>query len=1051
VKTSINKNFTIANRLIVILSLTCLITAIIVISTVYPLIHDTLKKNTVYKNNQLSQEFFMNINKLMFYTFDNLQNIATSELTNTKIQTFNDKLALQKNLYKYIAENNLWKDFIITNDKGQNILTKNLEINEITKELSKKYFDNIIKDNEKHYYILNKNNSKYPQIYCVIPLIIDNNISNILIGQINEIKFQEIITNSKITTGAIFNNDGSLVFQTHDLDQNVLGKQELFNLFTDFNNNPIYELKNIKSAFFKSNFNEKKYLASAFTQNSNLTNIKNDGYTLITILPAKSIFTEFKKGLTKYSIALTILIILIIICVYAFIRKKISYPLTKLLNSVDEVMKGESMEVIEINTRDELESLSKLFKNIIKNLTVSRNEVLTANIKMAQSEAKIKSILNNIIDAIITFDDKGIIQSYSPSAELIFGYKESEIIGKEIKTLLAKESYILYDEHLFVYMNERSKGDDHGFKSEFIALKNNDINFPAALSLSKVLQKNNRNLCIAVIRDITELKQQQQEIISAKDKAEKANAAKSDFLSNMSHEVRTPMNGLTVMSDLLLLTTLNAEQMSYVKVIKDSSDTLVNLISDILDYTDLESGTNKSKLSQINLLEMIDEIILKMNPLAVDKGLKLIVETEDNIPLLVISDKDSITKIFTNLINNAIKFTNNGQVSIKVSHIAQENDFAKFTFVIEDTGIGIAEEHIEAIFEAFNQIDNSDKRKYGGTGLGLTIVKKLVELLAGNLTITSKLGVGSIFKIELNMQVDKASVTKFEQYTQPKEASVIPQPVQVIDNNPEQINKFSPISCLVLISDNQSFNKLNAQLKIHKVETVKINSLELLLSENSSVIKDKKYNTLIIEFEQLISQPLEQIKKLSNELSLIIFKESSDNINSLKEIQFESLDKPFDESQFLEVLNNLNNKLSSINMKQSMETLPANLEASILIVEDHPMNQQLAIISLKKLGYKNITIAENGAEALNKMNDKQFDLILMDCQMPIMDGFEATKKIRELEEFNNIKRVPIIALTADIIKANKNKCTSYGMDEYLNKPLNILKLRDLLGKFISLK
>jgi CheY-like chemotaxis protein len=271
--------------------------------------------------------------------------------------------------------------------------------------------------------------------------------------------------------------------------------------------------------------------------------------------------------------------------------------------------------------------------------------------------------------------------------------------------------------------------------------------------------------------------------------------------------------------------------------------------------------------------------------------------------------------------------------------------------------------------------------------------------------------------------------------------------VEVIEYKGERKNRdLGCIDCLVLVDED--YHLLQEKFDYYSIKLTKINSLteikQLLEDEKSS----KNFNSLIIESSKLSDPELIKfIKDNDNRFSLTVFKQIDDkDIIEIENLSYQLIETPLKEGQLLDVLENIYEKVRRNNMSQNNPMQPK--KNAVLVVEDHPMNQQLAVVSLKKLGYENVHVAVNGKEAVDKVFTQKFDLILMDCQMPEMDGFEATKKIREHEQTNNLKRVPIIALTADIIKADRNKCTSYGMDDYLNKPLNILKLRDVMAKFI---
>jgi PAS domain S-box-containing protein len=670
-------------------------------------------------------------------------------------------------------------------------------------------------------------------------------------------------------------------------------------------------------------------------------------------------------------------------------------------------------------------------------LIVFENVTLTRELeeKVAQRTAELEglaAIVNSSTEAIVGKTTDGVVTSWNPGAERVYGYPASEAVGRDHHFLIPEERRAAEDEN---FAAVRKEGQTRRYETE--RRRRDGSLVPVAITAFPVRGDHGIHRVATIGEDITERLRTQRELVAAREAALESSRLKSEFMATMSHEIRTPMNGVIGLTTLLLQTPLDAVQRQYAEGIRTAGEALLALINDILDFSKLEAGKVQLDLTPFEPRRLIDEVAGLFAEQAHGKGLELIAHCEPGVPEFLLGDSRALRQILLNLVANAVKFTGKGEVAVQ----AGINDSASLTprlrFEVRDTGIGITPEQQRVIFDAFAQADASTTRRYGGTGLGLAICRRLAEALGGEIGVSSMPGEGSVFWVSVPV-----SKTEIE------------------ESGRDAAQMELPAGTRVLVVDDNATNRLvlEQQLTAWGLEPEVVeDGLTALARLRAGEEEDTPIALAILDLCMPGLSGLELAQEIGRDPALAstpIVLLTSAGQPEQSELQRagirEWLTKPVRSSDLYERINRLIGRAPASIRHPAPALTPtphAAGRARLLVVEDNQVNQLVAKSMAEKLGY-DVDIVGDGAEAVRATQRGDYAAVLMDCHMPVMDGFAATRAIRSRP--GPAGSLPIIAMTAGVLDEDRERCSEAGMDDYLSKPVNIAELEAALDRWARL-
>jgi PAS domain S-box-containing protein len=621
--------------------------------------------------------------------------------------------------------------------------------------------------------------------------------------------------------------------------------------------------------------------------------------------------------------------------------------------------------------------------------------------------------------AIVTVQRGGeadnAVVSWNPAAERLFGYTAEEAVGRNVDDLVAKNEEV-HDEAVRI----TREGFTGGTRLVTRRTRKDGSLVDVEMLGAPVVVGGERERDIVIYHDITELQR-------ARRDAEAATRAKSAFLATMSHEIRTPLNAVIGMTGLLLDTPLSPEQRGFAEVVRSSGDALLGVINDILDFSKIEAGRLELERTPFDLRECLESSLELVAAAVARKGLDIAYDMEPDVPAAVVGDVTRLRQIIINLLTNAVKFTERGEVVLTVSAERLDGDDQgrfRLHFAVRDTGIGIPEDRMEGLFESFSQVDPSTTRRYGGTGLGLAISRRLAEAMGGRMWAESEVGQGSTFHFTIEAEASEAPTRAYERRGAPQLEG---RRVLVVDDNATNRQ--------ILARQTKAWGMLprDTESPAESLEWIR---------------RGDPFDVAILDMQMPGMDGLDLAREIRRhrdaDLLPLVMLTSLGRSDETTDVDFAAyLTKPIKPSQLFDTM--LDVFGAQAEPEPSVEPAPVLADRPplrILVVEDNAVNQQLALLLLEKVGYR-ADVAANGVEALEALERQPYDLVLMDVEMPEMDGLEATRRIHQRW---GKQRPHIVAVTANALEGERELCLQAGMDDYITKPIRMEELTAALTK-----
>jgi PAS domain S-box-containing protein len=747
-------------------------------------------------------------------------------------------------------------------------------------------------------------------------------------------------------------------------------------------------------------------------------------HTILLSYDRTDFFDAAAKDVNYLIAVFSLPIVGMLIAIYLIYRQILTRPLQKFISTINQQARNSDLILVDINSTDELGTLAMRYNEIYCQRKDNDEE-------LAKTRQYIDGITQKVPLLLSYIDQNECYQFANQTHEEWFGISTDNFIGMSLESIIGEKVY--NDTHK--YFEQAFLGELVTFETDITTQQGKRlVKFTLSPSYDSFAQVNG---IYSTTEDITDLKESEHKLFSyaqdlefqawaleeQKEKAEDATAVKSDFLASMSHEIRTPMNGVIGMLELLMRQDLEDDAYRYANVAKQSAKSLLGLINDILDFSKIEAGKLELEFIDFNLHDLLSEFCQAMSYMTEAKGLNFILDESAITTPVIKGDPGRLRQILTNLISNATKFTHEGDVLLSVSTYTDSDNQLQLGCTVKDTGIGIPENKLDNLFDSFSQVDTSTTREYGGTGLGLSIVKHLCNLMGGEISVTSEVGVGTELQLHITVQL-------------PDEEKHETSRSLIFERN------------VIIIDDIESTRtQLSKQLEIWGAKTTTISNIEAA----NEVLNDSEalasFDILFVEHRLYgeLAEIIHRSCQACSEPPSIVSIGTTTSITSTQKLEATAaLTKPITQKS-LQVM------LEKIFLAQDISPIETTITESntlfevthnclALLVEDNQVNVEIAEGYLEDAELKN-TVANNGAEAIEALkqsiqSDQHYDIVLMDCQMPIMDGYEAARNIRSGAAGEDYKDIIIIAMTANAMKGDREKCLEAGMNDYISKPVD---------------
>lgn len=647
-----------------------------------------------------------------------------------------------------------------------------------------------------------------------------------------------------------------------------------------------------------------------------------------------------------------------------------------------------------------------------------------------KAEQAIQSgVIEHSLNAIIVIDEDGLVSDFNKSACRTFGYLRSEVIGRDMAELIVPEDQRVHHRNGMKFYLETGQSNILNQRIEVLAMRKNGELFPIELTVFPI-HTMGKTAFAAAIQDITERKKSEEDNKASRDNAEKSNQFKSQFLAAMSHEIRTPMNAILGLLGLVEETTLDSQQRSYINTALESGKGLLSIINDILDFSKIEAGKLSLEYHDFNVSQTLYGLTELMLVRAENKNISLASYIDPNISDFLHGDQGRIRQILLNLVSNAVKFTDEGCVIVRLDSLSLHKQRYDICISVEDTGIGIKASDQETLFDDFVQADGADNRRYGGTGLGLSISKKLVDMMGGRIEVESEEGKGSRFSVYLSLEQGRSQPASFF-------------PMRLQD-----------VHISMLIGTRVDSLVLKDQMKSMGAKVSQVLNVESVFE----LFDDSNVDIMIADYRELPYEADRFIDEFSfyfpNVPCLLLLDKGSQKISDhFKTIGFsDCIPTSIRRTSLADVIETCMGRETNHEINELEQLASYHIDGSIpfriLLAEDSQANQLVAMNVLENAGYK-VNAVANGIEAIKAVQSLPYDVILMDLQMPDMGGLEATEHIRKLP--SSIGSIPILAMTANVLGDVKQQCKAVGMNGFISKPINKQELFERLSELYERK